>query len=81
MATGKITKAQREKKEHDDETATSIRATLNGYYPGKWAAEVNYGPACLCGKPLGKWASFGGGIPSGICYRHPWSHIFAKAGL
>lgn len=80
MTTGKITKAQREKKEHDDETATSIRATLNDYYPGKWAAEANYGPVCSCTLKT-KWIAAGGGVPAGVCPVHPWSHIFAKAGF
>lgn len=31
-----------------------IRATLDGWYPGKWAELVNYGPACNCGLRMRK---------------------------
>lgn len=26
-----------------------VRESLEGWYPGKWAEEINYGPACHCG--------------------------------
>lgn len=79
--TGKLTKAQREKKEHDDATASLIRASLVGYYPGKWSDILRVKPVCICGKPMQKWHAEGGGVPNGICYRHPWAHVFTKAGL
>lgn len=79
MTTGKITKAQRERKERDDATASVIRQTLDGYYPGKWAEQVNSGPVCSCTLKT-KWVAAGGGTPTGICPVHPWSHVFTKAG-
>lgn len=79
VSTGKITKAQREKKERDDATAATIRATLTDYYPGKWAQLVSYGPTCCCTLKT-KWVAAGGGVPAGVCPLHPWSHIFTRAG-
>jgi hypothetical protein len=77
--TGKITKAQRERKERDDVVTVGIRAQVATYFPGRWAGEVAYGPACCCGVHAFKWPAAGGGIPSGICHRHPWAHLFVRA--
>lgn len=76
--TGRITKAQREMKERMDIATEGIRAQVATSYPGRWAAEVNYGPACCCGLKT-KWIAAGGGIPQGTCARHPWAHMFVKA--
>lgn len=49
--------------------AGRIRATLVGWYPGKWAEEVNYGPACRCGLKQNP-VRVTHGVDDGRCQRH-----------
>lgn len=78
VTTGKITKAQLANKIQMDIATEGIRAQIATAYPGMWAAQANYGPACCCGLRT-KWIAEGGGIPTGTCARHPWAHMFVRA--
>lgn len=53
-----------------DADRARIKATLDDYYPGKWAELVSPGPACRCGKRRTPWQAAGGGIDDGRCPRH-----------
>lgn len=46
-----------------------IRASMEGWYPGRWAEEVNYGPACRCGLKQNL-VRVTHGIDDGSCPRH-----------